>query len=96
MQNEESNVLKLFSVTREQFDWLIMIKNHITTSLSIEMEDFGVNFRVNFCVKGKQLDRLVSILTRTIQKRPLKIPNISRDFGVSSRTVYEDINKLRK
>jgi type I restriction enzyme R subunit len=28
--------------TAEQLEWLVMIKNHITTSLSIEIDDFGL------------------------------------------------------
>ena len=35
--------------TPEQMNWLIMIKDHITTSLKIEMEDFEL---VPFCEKG--------------------------------------------
>ena len=61
--------------------------------------DFGTNFRENFSVKfsvkGKQLNRLISILLRISQKRALKIPDISKEFEVSIRTIYEDMNKLQ-
>ena len=39
MRNE-SDVLKLCSVTQEHYDGLVMIKNHIAASLIIGMDDF--------------------------------------------------------
>jgi len=59
-------------------------------------ENFSVNFSENFSVKGKQLDRMVSIIIRAAQNKDLKVPELADEFAVSIRTLYEDMKRLQK
>ena len=58
-------------------------------------KNFSVNFSKNFSVKGKQLDRMVSIIVNIAEGNVLNLAVVSKEFNVSLRTVYEDIRKLR-
>ncbi|MFV9630810.1 MAG: HTH domain-containing protein [Methanosarcinales archaeon] len=57
---------------------------------------FSENFSENFNVKGKQLDRMVSIIIRAAQNRDLNVPELADEFDVSIRTLYKDMKRLRK
>jgi len=59
-------------------------------------ENFRENFSVKFSVKGKTLDRLIAILTRVIQEKPLSRDELAAEFDVSTRTIYEDMRRLRE
>ena len=59
-------------------------------------ENFSVKFSVNFSVKGKQLDRMVSIIIRAAQENDLNVPDLAAEFEVSTRTLYEDMKRLQK
>lgn len=59
-------------------------------------EIFSAKFSENFSVKGKQLDRMVSIIIRAARNRDLKVPELADEFNVSIRTLYEDMKRLRK
>ena len=59
-------------------------------------EIFGAKFSENFSVKGKQLDRMVSIKIRAAQNKDLKVPELADEFDVSIRTLYEDMKRLQK
>jgi type I restriction enzyme R subunit len=59
--------------TNEQLEWLVMIKNHISTSLTIEMEDFELPpfYEEGGAVKihqlfGKDLDSTLSQLNEVL------------------------------
>jgi ATP-dependent DNA helicase RecG len=59
-------------------------------------ENFSVMFSENFSVKGKQLERMVSIIIRAARNRDLNVPELADEFNVSIRTLYEDMKRLRK
>jgi ATP-dependent DNA helicase RecG len=59
-------------------------------------EIFGAKFSENFSVKGKQLDRMVSIIIRAAQNKDLKVPELADKFDVSIRTLYEEMKRLQK
>ena len=68
---EQKNMGRDF--TPEQMDWLNMIKDHITTSLSIEMDDFqlspfhekGGAMKV-YKLFGQELDKLLKELNEVL------------------------------
>ncbi|MCD4844764.1 MAG: hypothetical protein K8R25_09785 [Methanosarcinales archaeon] len=53
-------------------------------------------FGAKFSAKGKQLDRMVSIIIRVARNRDLKVPELVDEFDVIIRTLYEYMKKLHK
>lgn len=58
-------------------------------------EDFSQNFSVKFSVKGKELDRMILIITKIAQGKILEVNMLAKESKVSVRTIYEDLRKLR-
>ena len=61
-----------------------------------DREKFGVNFSVNFSVKGKQAYRMSSIIAQIATEKPFRISDMVKEFAVSARTLYEDMRRLQK
>ncbi|MFW6041351.1 MAG: HTH domain-containing protein, partial [Thermoplasmatota archaeon] len=53
------------------------------------------NFRVNFNVKGKKLDRSTDILLKLAMNKIFSVKNLADKNEVSVRTVREDIRDLK-
>ena len=56
---------------------------------------FTENFRVNFNVKGKKLDRTTDILFKLAMNKSFNVKNFASEKDVSVRTVREDIRDLK-
>lgn len=56
---------------------------------------FTENFRVNFNVKGKKLDRTTDILFKLAMNKSFNVKNFASEKDVSVRTVREDIRILK-
>lgn len=57
--------------------------------------NFTENFRVNFNVKGKKLDRSTDILFKLAMNKSFDVENFADEKDVSVRTVREDIRDLK-
>ena len=61
----------------------------------VSAEVFGVNFSVKFSVKGKQLSKMVAIIAKLAEGMSLRIGDVAGNFGVTERTLYQDMKRLR-
>ena len=57
---------------------------------------FSENFRVKFNVKGNQMDRMTEMILRLSSGRLLVVKELAEEYGVSVRTIHEDLRRLEE
>jgi ATP-dependent DNA helicase RecG len=71
------------------------VGNNSNVFYEILTENFGVNFGVNFDLKGKRLERVLQILALISNGEFSTARNFSVSFGVSTRTIENDLTFLK-
>jgi hypothetical protein len=57
---------------------------------------FRENFRVKFGVTGKRLDRMTDMVVGLSTGEILVVERLSKEYGVSERTIHEDLGRLKQ